>query len=101
MCDVFAQRHHLLWRPDPILHWAKRVATRAIELVASKKPSPDLDDRNAFDFKRTTTENWPSNPENAFAHLAVDDFADVVKRALPADDPLAAHPRGPVDAEFD
>ena len=92
LSDIFATRHHLLWRPDPILNWAKRVARKAIELVDSKKPSASLDGLTAADFATISLENWPTKAENEFSHLIPDDFIDVVKRALPEDDPLAHRP---------
>lgn len=92
LSDIFATRHHLLWRPDPILNWAKRVARKAIELVDSKKPSTALDGLTAADFATISLENWPTKVENEFSHLIPDDFIDVVKRALPEDDPLAHRP---------
>jgi hypothetical protein len=95
--DIFATRHHLLWRPDPILHWAKRVARSAIQLVDSMKPSDMIDGLTAAEFVTISLQNWPASEENDFTHLVDDDFTDVVKRALPEDDPLAA--RGPNDPD--
>jgi len=92
LSEIFATRHHLLWRPDQILSWAKRVARTTIKLVDSNKPSDILDGLTAADFATISLENWPASERNDFAHLIVEDFSDVVKRALPEDDPLANRP---------
>lgn len=101
LSDIFATRHHLLWRPDQILSWAKRVARTTIKLVDSNKSSDVLDGLTAADFATISLENWPASKRNDFAHLVVEDFSDVVKRALPEDDPLANHPDQANDAFSD
>jgi tetratricopeptide (TPR) repeat protein len=89
LSDVFATRHHALWKPEATMKWAKKVAKMAINLIDSTKPSPLLDGLTAADFTAITLESWLDGAENAYAHIIIDDFQDVVKRQLPEDDPLA------------
>ena len=89
LSDVFATRHHALWKPEATMKWAKKVAKMAINLIDSTKPSPLLDGLTAADFTAITLESWMDGAENAYAHIIIDDFQDVVKRQLPEDDPLA------------
>jgi hypothetical protein len=89
LSDIFATRHHALWKPEATMKWAKKVAKMAINLIDSTKPSPLLDGLTAADFTAVTLESWMDGAENAYAHIIIDDFQDVVKRQLPEDDPLA------------
>ena len=67
----------------------------------SNKSSDVLGGLTAADFATISLENWPASKRNDFAHLVVEDFSDVVKRALPEDDPLANHPDQANDAFSD
>jgi hypothetical protein len=89
LSNVFATRHHALWKPEAMMKWAKKVAKMAIDLIDSRTPSPLLDGLTADDFIAITLESWIDGTENAYAHINIDDFQDVVKRQLPEDDPLA------------
>ena len=100
LSEIFATRHHLLWRPDQILDWTKRIARIACQLIESQEPSDSLDGLTAADYVVLSREVWPATEENDFSHIQQDDFTDVVKRQLPEDDPLNQRNQNANQPEF-
>ena len=100
LSEIFATRHHLLWRPDQILEWTKRIARIACQLIESQEPSDFLDGLTAADYVAVSREVWPATEENDFSHIQQDDFTDVVKRQLPEDDPLNQRNQNADQPEF-
>ena len=86
--DVFAERHHLLWRPDDALRWLKDSMRRAIDCVDGGDESTTIDGLTPSDFVAVRGETFPPSDHNAYSHLAVEDFSDVVKRQLDEENPF-------------
>ena len=83
---VFGERHHLLWRPDLTLAWLLRGAARAVAAADAPTSPITSDGLCAADFAAMRAETFPGSSSNAYAHLAVSDFSDVVKRQMPEGD---------------
>ena len=83
--DLFAERHHLLWKPDEALRWLLSGALRAIDAADDMK-RPIIDGLCPLDFASLRDETFPASDANAFSHLSADDFSDAVKRQMPEGD---------------
>ena len=86
--DVFAERHHLLWRPDEALRWLRSACERAARAVDGPDESTTIDGLTPTDFVAIRGETFPASAHNAYSHLAVEDFSDVVKRQLDEENPF-------------
>jgi len=89
LSEIFATRHHALWKTEAMMRWSTKIAKMAVELIESGAESPALGGCNAHDFMSVTQVCWSPSPENLYWRLVIEDFQDVVKRGLPEDDPLA------------
>ena len=90
--DVFAERHHLLWRPDEALRWLRSACERAARAVDGPDESTTIDGLTPTDFVAIRGETFPASAHNAYSHLAVEDFSDVVKRQLDEENPFMRRP---------
>ena len=95
--DVFAERHHLLWRPDEALRWLRSACERAARAVDGPDESTTIDGLTPTDFVAIRGETFPASAHNAYSHLAVEDFSDVVKRQLDEENPFMRRPNEPPD----
>ena len=87
LCDLFAERHHLLWKPEDALSWLRDGATRAIAAADARDAPATLDGLCAGDYAAMRAETFPEGEEqNPYAHLSVADFSDDVKRQMPEGD---------------
>ena len=94
LCDLFAERHHLLWKPDDALGRLREACTRVCAVVDD--PDSTVDGLRAADYVAMRAETFPPNDadSNRWAHLSAEDFSDVVKRQMPEGDenPFLARP---------
>ena len=94
LCDLFAERHHLLWKPDDALARLREVCVKACAVVDD--PDATVDGLRAADYVAMRAETFPpgENDRNRWAHLSTEDFSDVVKRQMPEGDenPFLARP---------
>ena len=95
--DVFAERHHLLWRPDEALRWLGSACERAVRAVDGPDECTTIDGLTPTDFVAIRGETFPASAHNAYSHLAVEDFSDVVKRQLDEENPFMRRPNEPPD----
>ncbi len=96
LCDLFAERHHLLWKPDDALGRLREACLKACAVVDD--PDATVDGLRAADYAAMREETFPpaDADENPWAHLSTEDFSDVVKRQMPEGDenPFLARPAG-------
>ena len=94
LCDLFAERHHLLWKPDDALARLREACVNACAVVDD--PDATVDGLRAADYVAMRAETFPpgENDRNRWAHLSTEDFSDVVKRQMPEGDenPFLARP---------
>ena len=87
LCDLFAERHHLLWKAEDAFSWLRDGATRAIAAADTRDAPATLDGLCAGDYAAMRAETFPEGEErNPYAHLSVADFSDDVKRQMPEGD---------------
>ena len=96
-CTIFAERHHLLWRPDEALRWLRSACERAVRAVDGPDECTTIDGLTPTDFVAIRGETFPASAHNAYSHLAVEDFSDVVKRQLDEENPFMRRPNEPPD----
>jgi len=99
--DVFAERHHLLWRPDEPARWLRSACERAVRAVDGPDECVAIDGLTPSDFVAIRGETFPASAHNQYSHLAVEDFADVVKRQLDEENPFMPQPPPPHPDEMD
>ena len=96
LCDLFAERHHLLWKPDDALGRLREACLKACAVVDD--PDATVDGLRAADYAAMREETFPpaDADRNPWAHLSTEDFSDVVKRQMPEGDenPFLARPAG-------
>ena len=94
LCDLFAERHHLLWKPDDALARLREACVNACAVVDD--PDATVDGLRAADYVAMLSETFPPGDavRNRWAHLSTEDFSDVVKRQMPEGDenPFLARP---------
>ena len=94
LCDLFAERHHLLWKPDDALARLREACVNACAVVDD--PDATVDGLRAADYVAMLSETFPPGDavRNRWAHLSAEDFSDVVKRQMPEGDenPFLARP---------
>jgi len=82
--DLYAERHHLLWKADIALTWMRECAQKACQAADNPTEPATSDGLCAADFAAARAETFPASTTNAYAHLSAEDFSDVVKRQMPA-----------------
>jgi len=102
-CKIFQERHHLIWRSDRILSWAKSIAKNVcdeyVNLNALLKAGTEEEGEiyaslNPITWEATRKQilstsfasKTKKNENVLFAHVFIEDFQDVVKRQLPEDE---------------
>ena len=94
LCDLFAERHHLLWKPDDALARLREACVNACAVVDD--PDATVDGLRAPGYVAMLSETFPPGDavRNRWAHLSTEDFSDVVKRQMPEGDenPFLARP---------
>lgn len=64
--ELFAERSHQLWRPEPVLLWLKNAVRDVVEAAASGAPVAGIPVSGWSGVRRET---FPKGRGNAFAHI--------------------------------
>ena len=92
---LFAERQHLLWRPDDAL---SKLRDACVEVTRIIDNGATVDGLCAADYTAIRNETFPPSDveSNPWRHRTAEDFSDVVKRQMPEGDenPFLAQPRG-------
>ena len=84
--DIFVERNHLLWKPDPIqkflLQAAERVASLANASAEMQRDGLPLG-LTLSDWSNMREQAFPENAQAHYGHLRVDDFSDSVAQLPP------------------
>ena len=63
LCDLFAERHHLLWKAEDAFSWLRDGATRAIAAADTRDAPATLDGLCAGDYAAMRAETFPEGEE--------------------------------------